>query len=205
MPAVAQRLRYVDTTETCLRRAARVNFHQLPTSVFSFVRQFSDECRPSGIHHRLSQPSACQAFDVEFFNGDCAVVGNKPATNLVMEVQALVADMRVRSLKQLDSFSSSLATLLSTSHFTLRLAEATLRAAIVARVLNLLTVRERGESDEPDIYADGFNAWWQGLGFTFDREACNKASRFALNRERLDFTFDNTMQFNFNLADFGKL
>ena len=96
MPALTQSLWHWCATETRLTCAAKVDFHQLSTSLSRFVVQFHDERRPSSIVDRLGKHAACQPFDVQVFDGNHAVGIDQRACRFVVEVSTLVMHMRVR-------------------------------------------------------------------------------------------------------------
>src|SRR5207253_4343450 len=90
MPTLAQGLGYACPTETSLRRATRINLHDYPASFFRFAEQFVDEGRPSGIIDGLGEHSRCQAFDIQIFDGNQAVLINQRPRYLMVEISALV-------------------------------------------------------------------------------------------------------------------
>src|SRR2546427_722740 len=99
MPTLAQRFGYTRSTETSLRCAARIHFHQHAPSFFRFVRELVEERRPSGIIDGLGEHARRQAFDVQIFDRDQTTALNYKTRGLVVKVSALVSDVRVRALQ----------------------------------------------------------------------------------------------------------
>ncbi len=202
MPALAQRLRRACSAETGLRRAARVNAHQLSTSVFSFVGEFGDERRPSGIIDTLGKPSTSQAFKVQIFDGNRAVAVDDATTNLVLKVRTLIKDVLVCALQKLHGFPATVRAFLASRYFALCNSQLLLRFPVVARIINLSSIRECGEREQANIYADALCPNRQRLCLHFNRKARIPPPCFTLDRQGLDLSFNLTMQLDFDLADF---
>lgn len=142
MPSLAKVFRRVRSARTCLTRTARVNAHQLSTSVCSFIGEFGNERRPSGIINTLGEHSTSQAFDIQIFNYNQTIFVDHPTRNLMVKVRALVSDVGVYSLKQLYRFPARVRTFLSPRYFALCFAESLLRFAVVAWIVNFRSVAQ---------------------------------------------------------------
>lgn len=163
VPSLAQCLWDSCAAQTGLRSAARVNLHQLAPSFCRFVLKLCDEGRPSGIVNRFGKHPARQSFDIQIFNRNDAVMIDECAAELVVKVRALVPDVRMCLLQQQDSFPASVTASLATRHLALRSPEFSLCRAVVARVVNFRSVRERDEGRQSDIKADSFSRLRQRL------------------------------------------
>ncbi len=201
MPALAQRLRCVRSTETGLRCAARINLHQLPTSVLSFVGQRFDESSPSGIIDTFGKHATCQSFNIQILDRDQTKHQHQPGCQLVMKVRALVSDVSVRSLQFTYSLAPTVAAALATCHLALRSAQLGLCMPKVTRVFNLCAVRQGSELFEANVHANACSRWWQQLWFTLDRKANVPTPLFPLHRDGLDVSFNRTVQFDLHLSD----
>ncbi len=202
MPALAQRLGCVRSTKTSLTRTTSVHLNQAATSVFSFVRDFIEKGRPSGIIDTLGKHPACKSFDVQIFDGYHAIIVDQPTRNLVVKVRPLIMDVRVRSLQKLYGFPATMRTFLSSGNLTLCLAEFCLCLTVVAWIVNLRSIRKRGKRGQANIYADAFKRRGQVLRFTLNGKTREPSSGFALYGKRLNLALQRAMQFDFDLADF---
>src|SRR5260370_563731 len=98
MPAICQSLRDVRTAgRASLRGAGGVHRDQLPPTVSSFVGEDAQELTPATIVYGLGEATGSQASYVQIFNGNATVGRRKPVGGLVVEVAALVRDMRVQA------------------------------------------------------------------------------------------------------------
>jgi len=205
MPTIREPLGYVCPTKTGLRCAARINLHQHTPSFCRFVREFFDEQRPSGICHRFGKHPARQAFDVQIFNRNQTVLIDDGARNFVVEVGALVSDMRVRALQLTHGLFSIVATTFAPGNFTLRSPQFGLGLAVVARVLNLCSIAQSSESLKTDIQANSFSRSRQQFSVAFNTESDIPLVGFALHGDGFDLSFNRTMQLESDLSRALKL
>lgn len=103
---IRQSLADTRAADACLTRAARVNLHQLTTSVLSFVRQFIGERGPSGIVDGLRQHSAGQSLDVQVFDGDQPIAIHELPREFVVKVGADVEQAAMPSRQQRSSLAA---------------------------------------------------------------------------------------------------
>jgi hypothetical protein len=205
VPALAESLGYVCTTDTRLRCAARVNPNQHTTSVFSFVRDEVQELRPSGIINRFSKHSTSQAFDVQIFHSDQTVIVDEPARKFVVKVRALISNVRVNPLEQLHSLTSALRAFLSSRNLSLCAPELCLCLSIPARIFNFRPVVKGSERGESNVNADPRGAFRQRLGFTLDAETGVPLASLALDVKFFNLTFERAMKFDLNEPDLGDM
>lgn len=202
MPPLAQCPGRVRSAETGLRRTIWVDLNQLATSVRSFVFQPGEKGTPPDIINRLGEHSACQTFNVQIFNDNRAVVIDEFARFFVVKISALISDVNVGALEQLHRFPATVRAALAPRNLALCDSQMLLRLSIPAWIVNLPSVRERGECQQANINADTFRAHGQRLRFTLNGETRKPSSGFTLDREGLNLSFNLTMKFDFDLADF---
>jgi len=205
MPPLAEVFRRVRSAKAYLRRAAWINLYQLASSVCSFVLQQSKKGTPSNVMNRLSQHSRCQPFDVQLFNSHNLIVIDEPMTNLVLKVFALIRNMKMRACQKPHSFSTTVAAFLPTGDFALRSSQACLRFFVVARVVYLRAVGERGKGCESNVYADLFKAWPQRLRFRLSREDHEPPVSLSLDSTGLNLPFDRTREAQAHRTYLGKV
>jgi hypothetical protein len=181
--------------------AARVNFYQLSTSLFRFVRKFCDEGRPSGIRYRLRQHPASKTFDVQIFYSYQTVLINESARQFMMKVCALVSNVNVNTREKLHGLMTAMRAFLSPRYLAACAPQLRLRFSVVVRIFNLRSVTQSGKRGESYIYADTFRAWLQRRGFAFNAKANVPSPTLTLDRNRLYLSFDGAMQFDLNKSD----
>lgn len=201
MPPLAECLGHVCAAYTCLARAVWIYLYKHATSIFRFVRDHVQEIAPSGIIDGLRQHPGGESFNVQIFDGDHAVVIDKPSADLVMKVRALVSDMNMRPLEKLYGLSPAIASLLTSCHLALRASQFRLRLSVVARAVYLRAVRQRGECGQANVNAYLFRAGGERLQFTLAREYSKPSTRFTLNGQCLNLPFNRPVEFDFNFTD----
>lgn len=205
MPTLSQCLRCVCPTEAFLRCAVWPDFNKPSASVLSFVAGEVEELRPSGIIDRLGKHTACEAFDIQILDGYQSVVVDQPTADLVVEVRALIANVRVCPLQQLNRLTSAARASLSPRNPALRPAKFSLRLTVIARIGYLCAVAQGGERRQPDIDADSTAICGKGLRPTLNRKAGIPLTRLSLHRQGLNLPFDGAMQLDFDLPDFRQV
>src|SRR4051812_31114186 len=98
VPTIRKGLLHARLARAGLRRAARVNLHQPPTSLFRFVGEHRDELGPSRIVNGLRQHSTSEPLHIQVFDSDHAVSVHQLARFLLLKVAALIRYMGVRAL-----------------------------------------------------------------------------------------------------------
>jgi hypothetical protein len=173
-----------------LTRVSRINSFKRPASVFSFAFRHREKASPSYIADGLREtPIIDHPANVQIFDRDHVKAPNQVCRNLVMKILATARDFQMR----FGDFDSLLCTALRSLLFagkpSLLPLEIIQRALEMARVFNLFTVAQCGETGNADIYADrGASQWeWVGLGYFTNKlripavnAACN-AKLFALS------------------------
>jgi hypothetical protein len=202
MPTLVEVFRRVRPASTSLRCAVRSYFNEPSTSVLSFVAGEVKELRPSGVINGLRQPTGGEPFDVQILNGDCAVVGDEPMGNLVVEVGSLVADVGVRLSQEEYGLTPSVGALRATGHLARCPAELGLGLPIPTRIFNLRPVRERGERREADINADAFSAGRKRLGFTLNGKERVPLPTLSFDVKFFNLPLKRPVQLDFDVADF---
>src|SRR3990167_7888431 len=79
LPICERLFDHAATTRTDLRRAPRIDFHNLASSLFRFDAKPMKEVTPRGVVHRLCQHARGQSSDVQIFNVDPVVFGYQRA------------------------------------------------------------------------------------------------------------------------------
>ena len=205
MPASAQRLWCACSAGACLTRAGWINPYQRTTSIFRFVREHIEKGTPSNIINTLGKHSACESFDVQIFNGDQTVVIDKPTTNFVLKVPALIHNVQVRACQKAHSLTSAIATLPASCNLALCAAQLRLRLFVVARVVYFRSIRECGERKQANVNANLFRAFRQWLCLCFSREDNEPAVSLSLDGTRLNLPFDGTREPQAHRANLSKM
>jgi hypothetical protein len=76
----------------CLARAARIDEHDSPTSVCSFVGDVLDELSPPGIVDGLGEHTARKPFNVQIFHSDVREMVDDRSCELMRKVSPLIGD-----------------------------------------------------------------------------------------------------------------
>src|SRR5262245_13371080 len=189
MPTLAQCLWIWRSTDAALRCAARIDFHQQTTSLFSFVRELPDERRPSGVVNMLSEHTSRQALDIQLFNNDQPKQNNELPGFFVRKILSLIAHMGMRSLQFQNRFLSVIASAFATGNLALRPSQFCLRILEVSRILNLRPVSESRECSQTDVDPCRFIRGRQRFRFALDAEHNVPLASFSLDRDGFDLAF----------------
>src|ERR1035441_8557949 len=200
VPTICESLGHSLPAHARLRRAARVNLDHFSTGAFSLVENHFQEYRPSCIVNRLRQHSGAQSLHVQIFDGDHAVLVHQLTGEFVLEVAPLVADVNVRPLKQAYCLPPTVAALLPPRHLALTSAQVRFRVSVVPGVLYLRTIGQHGKAVQPNVDSGSAVAGRQRLRATLYAKAHEPAARFAFDRDRLNHTFQGTVQVDFNVT-----
>src|SRR5262245_12665272 len=200
MPSLAQCLRIRRSAHASLRRPIGGHFHQLTTSLCRFVRELCDERRPPGVINRFGQHSSGQSLYIQLFNGYQPKHRDQCSRQLVREVCALAAHMRVGALQVSNGFLSVITAAFTASNFTLRPPESGLGFFVVSGVFNLGPIRQGGEGRQPHIKTDFFGRSRQRFRLTFDAQHGVPPSGLALDGDGFGPAFDWPMPLDFNGA-----
>ena len=204
MPTLAQGLQIWSAANTPLRSSTRIDLHQLPTSVLSFVGELSKEGRPSGIVNRLGQHPAGESFDIQIFDGNQSVQRNQPTGQFVVKVGPLISDLNVNTLKFLYRFPPPARAFLAPGNFALCPSQFGFGVPELSRVIYFSSIRKHGKAGQPNVYAHSIIGSRQGNGFNFTTKARIPAARFSFDRAGLDLTFQQSVQFDLDGADLGE-
>lgn len=198
MPALAEALRHICTTQACLRRTARIDLHYCPASILSFVVQFCDEARPSRVINRLRKHSASETSKVQVLDRYQPIGVDQGSSNMVVKVAALVSHMCVSTLQQLHGFQSAVRSSFASSHSALSHSQRRLRYAIVARVSNFKPIAQRRKMSQANIKSNSFIRYRQGLRCLSYRKVNVPFSALTFNGSCFNGTANRTMQLHLN-------
>jgi hypothetical protein len=200
VPPLRQGLADFCTTETRLARAARVNLYQPVPSLFRFVRKLREKARPSSIVDGLGEHAAGQAFDVQILDGDHVIGVDQGASDFVLKVRPLVFHLGVGFLEQQYGFAAILSPALAARDTALSQAQFGLSPLVVARVVNLCAISERGKSGQANVHPCVCVDRRQGVPGHLDTEAGIPFAALAFDRYRLERAIDGTMQLDFEMS-----
>lgn len=200
VPAIRKGFLNYRPTQTCLRRAARVNLDELSTGAFCLVRKHSEKTSPSCIVNRLRQHPASKPLHVQVLYGNRAVLIDEVARELVVEVRPLISDVGMSPLQLEHGLAAAVTPLLSPGYLTLAAPEPDLSIPVVARVLDRRAVGQDGETRQANVDADRMFASRKRGGFPFGAEAREPVASFPFDRDRLNFAFQRPMQFELDVA-----
>lgn len=188
-------------TQTGLRRATRIDFHEHAPGTLSLVREHEEKVRPSSIVNTLREHSTRQAFDVQIFNSDQAVVIYDFTRLFVVKVSTLITNVIVKALKQQNRLSSAVRAFLSTVNATLQSSQLRLRGLEVARIFDRASITQRRKRSNPNV--DACHVWIerQRHWFHVNAKHSKPTTSLALNGQRLDRSLNGPMQFDFNLPN----
>lgn len=203
MPTIIQRLANLCAAETRLTRTGRIDRNKFSTSVFSFVANEVEELRPSGIRNAFGETTVSHhPFDIQILDRDKAVIINKPSAQIVVKVRPLIPDVNGRPSQKLNRLAPAIRAFLASCNSSRRNAELSLRLAEVTGVMNLGTVRERGEVGQANIDANHLRIERERLRQDFTDKQSEPPSSFPLDGESLNSAFNRTVQFDANVTDF---
>jgi hypothetical protein len=188
-------------TETCLAGASGIHRDQLPTSVFSFVGEFCEEARPTGIVNRLGQHSSSEALDVQVFHNDCAEVLYQPKRQPVLELVPLISDSSVNLLQKSNNLATTLRAAFTSSNPSLCPPKFRFGLPVPTRVRNCIAVGQSREGFQANVDPDCMIAGRKWFCFTFDGEADVPLATLTLHGDRLDYPSNRTMQLDFDFPD----
>ena len=188
------------TFEALLRCEARVHsYHCVPSSLSLFTQDV-EEGAPTGVHDALGQGMVLGHVEkVKLLNSNHLVLLAVLFGRFEMEITALTRNLEMGLRRATSSLAASMAAFLASAQLALLASQGSLRGAIVARVLNgmTLTIREKGL--ETNVNADVrmlTRGWfmlgmWQSL--THD-EGVPMPIRTMYQVNRLGCALNGTMQ-----------
>ncbi len=190
------------TLETLLGGEARVDSHDLMSSILSFGFKDIEERAPTGIHNGFRQVVVLDhPTDVEIFYCNMMVLFGVLLCRLEMEVTALTVDLEMGLCRATCHFRASVTALFAAAQCPLLASECLLRRAIEARVLNRMALAIGQERLQADINADvrmGTFRWkmlglWKRLAHD---ESVPMPIRTQNQMHGLGCSFYRTMQFD---------
>lgn len=199
-------LTYESTTQTGLRCATRVNFHQQPTSLFRFVGQHVQEVRPSRIVDRPAQGSASQPFDIQVLDSNQPILVNDLSRFLVVKIAPLISNMVVKSLQQENRLAPAIRSSLASRDASLKPAQFCLSRIQPTRILNLCSVTEGSERGQAHVDANHTRAKGQRpiINTNINAKSRKPAASLALHRKSLNVAVHWAMQLNADLTNFAQ-
>lgn len=203
VPPLAKRLRHACPAETSLRCTRRIDLNKLSTGPFCLVASEVEELSPSSIRNTFGKAVIPDhARNIQILDSNQAVIVDKPTADIMVEVYALLCNMRVRSLKQLHSLTPAIRTFLSSGYLALSNAKFLLRFPVIARIVNLCSIGKRSERSKAHVNPYLLSARQQRLRFTLTGKQSEPATRLTLDCERFSYALNWSVKFDFNLADF---
>jgi len=204
MPALSERLANPCAAQACLRSTARVNFHEYAPGALSLVREHKKKVGPPSVVDGLSEHSRREAFHVQIFDCNQAVLIDDLARFFVMKVAALVANVIMESLKQQDGFAPAIRSFLTSRNAPLQVSKLALCGSKPAWILNCRSVAERDELTQSDINTYGVRTEGQRRGFTLNRKNSKPTIRLSFDRQSFYGPGKWAVQLNSNLTDLGQ-
>ena len=164
VPTIRKGLWHVRSTEACLRSAASIGGSELSPGTCSLVRETEKEQRPCSVVDGLCQHSGGESLNIQIFNRNQSEPIDNLARFFVSEISSLVANVGVGPLEQLHRFAATIALLVGTPrNLALAAPQPGLCLPVVARVLNLRSIRKNREAVQANVDAYLFYGYRKGL------------------------------------------
>jgi hypothetical protein len=186
----------VPTSAANLARVSWVNFFKRPASVFSFAFRHRKKVSPGNIVDCLRE---MMVFDhpanVQVFDRDHVEASDQISRNLVVKIFATARDLQMRIGDLCPLLLAPLRPLLFARKPFLLSLQVIQRALEMAWVFNIFAVRERGETCNPDIHANGLTSrrQWLGLGYLANKQSIPSINT-ACDGKLFALPFDRTAQ-----------
>src|SRR5208337_2712608 len=207
-PAIPERkmLEPGTASRASLGCVGRIDLDHLATGAFSLVRKMGDKVGPTRIQDAHGEAAGHHGGNPEVFEHDPIEPLDQFVDELVEEVFPRVGHMDHHALQSQDQPTAVPATGHASRDLPLKNAQLLEDLAVPARVLFLLAVAERGESQEAQVDADRFPGLRQRLGFLdLAGERDEPFTSPAEHAGRLDHPFELAVPADGDPADAGEL
>ena len=145
----------VSTSATCLACVCRIHCYEYPPSFYRFGGYHGKEVRPRCVIYAFGKAIIVNhPVDVEVFNEDPPVLVNDPSGLLVGEVITLKPDALVNTSNNLATLGSLGSAFIFLGELALRFSKFLLFLFEKSGILNRVSIGERSESVDTDIYTD---------------------------------------------------
>ena len=201
---------FVDSSATAASLACvpRTYLDELSTASYGFVGQHLNESVPRSVRNGISKAMIPNHIGYsQILNSNAAEVGSELAGQLVQEVEPLVGDFVVSPCELEPCFASVSAALLLSVQPSVKQLQPLLSLDQETRIAYNLTIGKGGEAFKPNINADLLSGRVLNLNVRhFAGEDGKPLPRLVLlDGEGFDFAFWNTMQDDWDAADFGTM
>jgi len=195
------------TPRALLGCVAGINFDTRSTSILSFEERILPKLSPACIRYAFGKIAVLQqALDIQPLKDDQVIRVDQLAARLVGKVAPAIGNALVDLTHHFAILPSLRRALLALAEPPLRFRQRFLIAPEEARVLNGAPIRQRQISVQTAVYARIAFRLRQWLGFDFARETgIPFAQTIASDGERLDLTFQGTVQLDLDAADLGEV
>lgn len=199
-------LNHGSTARALLGGMARINQHDHPTSILSFVRGVYDQLMPGCIRDAFCQTMILKhVFTIQPFKGYHAETIYPFTAQFMREIPALIGNTLMDMLNRLASLRSLRGSLLRLREFTLGFGQCLLLPAKEAWIFNLHAIGQGSKSFKPHINPHSPFIEWQRLSCHFTSKAGIPIIRcIPLDRERFYAPFQGSVKYDFHDPDLGK-
>jgi hypothetical protein len=205
MNAVAQGLRDVGQGSALgagLRRVLGRHSDYPDTGAFCLVFEDAQECRPADIISGLRERAADDALHAQVLDGNRAVGVNQAEGDLVVEVAALVSNVLLKTGDDSPSLAAATAAPLAAGNSALRSSQGGFGLTVELRRRNAITLGRDEEALQAEVDADRRILGRRDLDLTeVAGEDRVPVARLAPERNRLDLSFDRTVQLDLDVTD----
>ena len=196
-------------SRTILRSSPRINSRRQPTSVLSFIGREVYELTPCSIGNTLvyAAPIAVlHILDIQVLKGDDLILINQSPAQLVSKIVAATGNAMMNMLDNSLAFAIFRRAFLAFTQTALGFRKRLFILAEKARIGNVLSARQRSKMTQAHINTDHLVAGRQQLRFNNTREAGVPVTQdITPDSQRFDLAFDGSVDFDPDLADFGKV
>lgn len=202
MPSIGQLfMNGCSTSTTSLTRSARVDFNQLSTSIFSFVRKHNKEHSPRYIVHGFGEHSPCHSLNVQVFYTYYIIGLDNFSSYFMQKIITLVPDCFVLFCQQPNSLFSIGATLLFPGNTTMKNPEPILTSFVIPVVVNKSAVRGNCKTLQANIYSNRLVDYRKRIRLNLTGKQSVVFPVFSGNAHRFDPALHQSMQANPNFTD----
>src|SRR5712692_5426719 len=205
------------------------NAHDLAASLFRFATTERHELAPPGIQNAFVQPPLgsgsigqirphclvllgswcpCHIDDVKIFEHQHPIALDQLARLLMEKIAATMVHLAIQTRQLPFGALASMTVPLSPGDLLMRRLDLLFAGAIAAGVLNCGSIGEDGKGCDAQVKADGLFAGMKGRRRVEDVLAGKDGKpllSFSLHRAGFDGTDHLSMQFDFNLSNFGEM
>lgn len=194
---------FLAATAALLACSSGINFHELHTSLFSFVAQYAQKAGPTGIADCSAESTAPEhPLDVQAFRRNQTVSKDQTASNLIVMLAPQTLDASVNLLKTANSLAAIRSALPLAGNGTASNSQLGQGGFEIARVGFVLTVAGGQKRFQADVDTDGrCNRRLNPRLAEVARRDDVPLACLSLQGKRFNFSFNGPMQLYTDYAD----